>query len=174
MTFNSHNVELLLSVLGKMLVLVVAECSSSPGPPPIHPASSSSSSEQTDVWESAHSAGRAAKTTRGPGGLSAKSFQGGFSLRTTIQYPSLPTSFPSLPFTREIYSMQCGLKQSTTCKKNTLTKKSECSKKWNQNATHPQSILKLNQTLKSREVMKRLQEGGMNKLCSSHWEWVNL
>lgn len=62
--------------------------------PPPYPASSSSSSEQTDVWESAHSAARAAKTTRGPGGLSASSFQGGFALRTTIQYPSLPTSFP--------------------------------------------------------------------------------
>lgn len=133
MTFNSYNGELLLSVAGKVLVLVlvVPECSSSsPQPPPslhpIQPAAPAAVSKQM----SERVPTPLPELPKPPAALEASA--PALSREASLSAPpssTLPSPPPSL-YQGDVHNMHRALKQRTTGKKKkkkkgTSTKKSE-------------------------------------------------
>lgn len=153
-TFNSYNVELLLSFLGKMLVLVVAERSSSPVPPPPTPPTPPppppyrpSSQQLQQQWANRclrECPLRCPSCQNHPRPWRPQCQLFPWRLHSPHHHHPLassPISFPytSLPFTREIQSYKAA-----AAKEKKIFKK----KKQESKCTQPQSILRLHQNIK--------------------------
>lgn len=144
--------DLLLSFLGKRLVvlLVVAECSSSPAPPSIQPAAPAAVSKQ--MSERVPTA--LAELPKPPAAMEASaptlSRETSFSAPPSSTLPSSPPSYPfSLPGISSFTTKHPSSHPSTPYPTQKMHhQKSWNIKKLNQNVTHPQSIFRLQQNIK--------------------------